>query len=47
MDALDVFGVIAKIRRVVDFILEDDAGGFVGQDLGRLDCVVGLEEVVV
>jgi len=30
VDAFDVFRIVAEVRRVVDFVLEDDAGDFVG-----------------
>lgn len=48
MDALDVLDVGAEVGRVVDLVLEEDAGDFVCRDLAWLNRVVGgVEEVVL
>ena len=47
VDALDVFGVIAKVRGMVHFVLEEDAGVFVPDEVGRLVDIVRFEQEVV
>lgn len=48
MDAFDVLCVSAEVRRVVDLVLEQNAGDFVGDEVWWLDCVGGgVEEVVL
>ena len=47
MNPLDVLDVVAKVRRVIRFILEEDTDGFVADEFGRLDAVVVGHEVVV
>lgn len=46
MDPLDVLGVRAEVRGVVDFILEEDAGDFVADDVWGFDGVGSGVEVV-
>lgn len=46
MDALDVLDVGAEVGRVVDLVLEEDAGDPVADELRGLDCVVLGVEVV-
>ncbi len=47
MDALDILGIGAKVRDVVDFVLEQDAGDFVADEVGRLVRVGALEQEIV
>ena len=48
MDALDVLDVGAEVGRVVDLVLEKNAGDFVWGDLAWFNRVVGgVEEVVL
>lgn len=48
MDALDVLDVGAEVRRMVDLVLEQDAGDFVWSDFAGFNRVVGgVEEVVL
>lgn len=47
MDALDVLDVGAEVCRVVDLVLEQDAGHFVADEICGLDGVVGLVEEVI
>ena len=47
VDPLDVLVVGAKVRRVVDFVLEQDAGVFVADEVCGLVRVGGFEEEVV
>ncbi len=46
MDSLDILDVVAKVRCVIYFVLEQDARDFVADEVGRLDgVVVGVEEI--
>lgn len=47
MDALDVLDFGAKVGRMVDLVLKEDAGDFVADEVGRLDRVGFRVEVVV
>ena len=46
MNPLNIFNIRAEIRRMVDLILEQDAGDFVADEVGGLDGVGGCVEEV-